>query len=124
MENVGYMNPAFSGAGGASGDVIDLQDDNENVKKGIPPNWEDFSESSTNPNDVKLHAGSDTDSGIVPIVSSNKKRSGSFHSGDEGGKKGRLNKWYLSSMIFDRILLVGFIFMIIIVILAYGTMRD
>ena len=61
--------------------------------------WEDFgTESSSDPSDVKLHAASDTDSGIVPIVgvSHDKGRADSFSSAaDEGAKKGRLNKWYL-----------------------------
>ena len=80
--------------------------------------WEDFgTESSSDPSDVKLHAASDTDSGIVPIV-------GVSSAADEGAKKGRLNKWYLFSMIFDRVLLIGFIIMIIVMLFAYGTMRD
>ena len=125
MGNIGIMNPAFGGLDAASsGNVINLQDDNENVKKGTPPGWDTFGESDTDPGDVRLHApNGDTDSGIVPIVGSGKKRN-SFHTGDEGGKKGRLNKWFLGSMIFDRVLLVGFIVMIIIVIIAYGTMRN
>ena len=90
--------------------------------------WEDFgTESSSDPSDVKLHAASDTDSGIVPIVgvSHDKGRADSFSSAaDEGVKKGRLNKWYLFSMIFDRVLLIGFIIMIIVMLFAYGTMRD
>ena len=103
MQNVGYMNPAFAGADG--GNVINLQDDNKNVKKGgIMAEWEDFTtESSSDPSDVKLHTSSDTDSGIVPIVgvSQGKGRADSFSSAaDEGTKKGRLNKWYLFSMIF------------------------
>ena len=35
MQNVGIMNPAFAGVG-ADGGVINLQDDNKNVKKGRP----------------------------------------------------------------------------------------
>ena len=35
MQNVGIMNPAFAGVGAdGGGNVISLQDDNENVKKG------------------------------------------------------------------------------------------
>ena len=35
MQNVGYQNPAFAGVGAdGGGNVINLQDDNENVKKG------------------------------------------------------------------------------------------
>ena len=35
MQNVGIMNPAFAGVGAdGGGNVINLQDDNENVKKG------------------------------------------------------------------------------------------
>ena len=127
MQNVGYMNPAFAGADGGGGNVINLQDDNKNVKKGgIMADWEDFTtESSSDPSDVKLHTPSDTDSGIVPIVgvSQGKGRADSFSSAaDEGPKKGRLNKWYLFSLIFDRILLVGFVIMIIVMFIAYGTM--
>ena len=67
-------------------------------------------------------AGVGADGGVINLQDD---RADSFSSAaDEGAKQGRLNKWYLFSMIFDRVLLIGFIIMIIVMLFAYGTMRD
>ncbi len=78
---------------------------------------------------MKRGASADNDSGLV----SNKSNidysdsvmgGGAFQSSDLGIKAGRLNKWYLFSMVFDRILLVGFIGLIIVMLVAYTILRD
>ena len=90
--------------------------------------WETFDDPDPSLDlNMKRGASADNDSGLVSDkidFSSNVIGAGAFQSSDLGTRAGRLNKWYLFSMIFDRILLVGFIALIVVMLIAYTIMRD